>query len=156
MIWIKVALCVLVLAFGVGIGYLAGSRSRDRRAFFSQLADLNERYLSELEYARKPLGEFLSAFPARGDFKRTLDGFASSRAPKLKFSYLTAEEKKECAGYLSMLGRGDALSQKGYFGARREQLAAWKAASEKEAKAKGELYMKLGLLAGLAFVILII
>ena len=31
-----------------------------------------------------------------------------------------------------------------------------KAACEKEAKAKGELYIKLGLLAGLAFVILII
>ena len=49
-----------------------------------------------------------------------------------------------------------ASSQKGYFCARREPLGEVRAACEKQAKAKGELYLKLGLLAGLAFVILII
>ena len=55
-----------------------------------------------------------------------------------------------------MLGRGDALSQSGFFSARRAALEQKKADTEKEAKARGALYLKLGLLAGLAFVILII
>ena len=71
-------------------------------------------------------------------------------------AFLTDEEKKECADYFSMLGKGDAFSQSGFFTARRAALAQKKEESEKEAKARGELYLKLGLLAGLAFVILII
>lgn len=156
MLWIKVALACLAIAFSVGIGYLAANKYRCRRNFFSQLSDFNERYINELEYARKPLPVFLKETSATGDFKKTLEEFSSSRAPQLKFSYLTKEEKKECTEYFSMLGRGDALSQKGYFCARREPLGEVRAACEKQAKAKGELYLKLGLLAGLAFVILII
>lgn len=156
MLWIKVALACLAIAFCVGIGYLAANKYRCRRAFFAQLDDFNARYLNELEYARKPLPVFLKEVSATGDFKKTLEEFSSSRSPQLKFSYLTKEEKKECADYFSMLGRGDALSQKGYFCARREPFGEVRAACEKQAKAKGELYLKLGLLAGLAFVILIV
>ncbi len=156
MLWLKVVIACAIIAFSVGLGYLAANKYRCRRAFFRQMYDFNERYLSELDYARKPLPVFLKEYPASGDFRKTLDAFAQTRTAELKYSYLTQEEKKECGDYFSMLGRGDAQSQSGYFGARREPLGERKAACEKEAKARSELYLKLGLLGGLAFVILII
>ena len=55
-----------------------------------------------------------------------------------------------------MLGKGDAQSQSVFFAAKRAALQQRREESEKEAKARGALYLKLGLLAGLAFVILII
>ncbi len=156
MLWLKIIVSCAIVAFGIGIGYLAAGKYRSRKKFFAQLYDFNERYLSELGYSRKPLPVFLKEFPATGDFRKSLEGLAFSRAPDLRYPYLTADEKKECGDYFFMLGRGDAQSQSGYFGARREPLGEKKAACEKEAKANGELYIKLGLLAGLAFVILII
>ena len=55
-----------------------------------------------------------------------------------------------------MLGRGDAQSQQSCFSAQKAILEEKKADSEREAKTRGELYLKLGLLAGLALVILIV
>ena len=56
----------------------------------------------------------------------------------------------------SMLGTGDALSQKNYFSAQTAALTRKRENGVKEAKSRGELYVKLGLLAGLAAVILIV
>ena len=156
MLWLKILLACVIVAFGVGVGWLAAGKYRCRYHFFAQMHDFNERYLSELGYARKPLPAFLNAYPATGDFQKTLKEFCETRAVQLKYSYLTQEEKKECGDYFSMLGRGDAQSQSGYFGAHREPLGEKKAACEREAKAKSGLYLKLGLLGALAFVILII
>ena len=156
MLWIKIALSCLIVAFGALLGWLWAGKSRARSKFYAQMYDFNERYLDELGYARKPLPVFLRDFPATGDFKKLLETFACTRAPQQAASYLTKDERKECEDYFSMLGRGDAQSQSGYFGARREALAAKKMACERDAKERCALGVKLGLLGGLAFVILII
>lgn len=156
MLWLKILLSCLIIAFSVGIGYLAGNKYRCRRSFYAQFYDFNEKYLHELDYTRKPLPEFIKTFPATGDFRKVLDEFARTRKTEAGYSYLTQDEKRECGDYFSMLGRGDAQSQSGYFSARRAPLGEKKAACEQEAKARNQLYLKLGLLAGLAFVILII
>lgn len=156
MLWLKLLLAGCVIAFGVGMGYFAAGKYRSRARFFAQLHDFNERYLTELGYARKPLSVLLKEYEGSGDFQRTLERFSSEHVAQVRLSYLTDAEKKECSDYFSMLGRGDARSQREYFGARRGALGEKKSACEKQAKEKGELYLKLGLLAGLAFVILIV
>ncbi len=154
MLWLKVVLAGAAVAFCVLLGYLAANKYRSRKAFYAQFYLFNERYLSELGYARRPLPQFLAAYPYTGDFQRTLAAFS---AHGMSFpACLTQEEKKECEDYFGMLGRGDAHTQSGYFGARRAALAERKDKSKKEAEERGTLYLKLGLLAGLAFVILII
>ncbi len=155
MLWLKGAAAVAAVAFGVLIGYLAAERYRSRKQFFAQWQSFNERYLNELKYARRPLPQFLGEYAYGGAFQKRLAAFsARSAAPPLPF--LTEDEKKQCDAYFGMLGKGDAASQSGYFAARQDTLAQKRAESEKEAKARGALYLKLGLLAGLAFVILII
>ncbi len=154
--WVKVVVCILIVAFCVLLGYLAGGKWRARKQFFEQLSVFNERYLTELNYARKPLKDFLAEYEYTGDFQKTVARFAQDRTALLEYPYLTKEERKECGDYFQMLGRGDAYSQKQFFSAQAAPLAAKRAEGEKQARSRSELYLKLGLLFGLAFIILIL
>ncbi len=156
MLWIKFVLGILIVLFCTFLGYLFAAKYRERKSFFAQMYELNEKYLAELKYARKPLAKFLSDMNFKGDFAQVIKGFTADRSISLKYSYLSKEEQAEAEEYLKMLGRGDSHSQNGYFSAQSEELLARKNKSEKEAKSYTDLYLKLGLLAGLAFVILIV
>lgn len=156
LLWLKILLCGCSVAFCVMLGYLAANRYRNRQKFYCQLYSFNERYLSELGYSRKPLPQFLKEYEYTGDFRKTLDLYSGRADQLVPHTFLTEEERKECTDYFAMLGKGDARSQSGFFSAQRAPLAQKKEDCEKEAKARGALYLKLGLLAGLAFVILII
>lgn len=154
--WLKFILCGAVIAFCIFLGYLASAKYRLRKKFFCQLSEFNARYLNELSYSRKPLGALIEGFPCTGDFKKMLVQFDRQHNSAVRFSYLTAEEKKDFSNYFDMLGKGDAFSQKGYFEMQKSALEEKKTKSMTEAKRRGELYLKLGLLAGLAIVILIV
>ncbi len=154
--WIRFLLSGLIIAFCILLGYLAANKYRSRKKFFAQFEAFNARYLSELSYARKPLKEFLSAYEYSGEFAKVLKEFSEKRTVSLKLSFLTKEERADCADYFAMLGKGDSLSQHDFFAAKKQSLSEKKASSQKECKERSSLYLKLGLLAGLAIVILII
>ena len=156
MLWLKILLACLTVGFSVGIGYLAANKYRSRYAFYRQFQDFNERYLSELEYARKPLPVFVREYEDKGDFSGLLGDWLKTRSPQVKLSYLSSDEREQCCAYFSMLGRGNAQAQAEYFGTYKPSLSEKKAACEKESRERGMLYLKLGLLAGLALVILMI
>lgn len=153
--WIKFALCGLVVAFCVLIGYVAGEKYRTRKKFFTALADFNGRYLAELAYSRKPLAEFLASCNYKGEFRKVAEA-VSRREPLPKLPFLTKDETETLDAYVSMLGRGDSYSQSGFFSAQKEALEKSRAQAEREAKTRGELYLKLGFLAGLALIILML
>ncbi len=156
MLLIKGMVCAAIVCFCAAMGYLAAGRFRARKKFFEQLHAFNERYLNELGYARRPLRQFVAAYVYAGDFNKYLQRFLSDRTADCTFRYLTSEERAACKDYFAMLGRGDAHAQSGYFGARRVVLEEKSAVCTRDAKARGELYCKLGLLAGFAIVILIV
>lgn len=156
MIWLKVVLAALVIGFCALLGYLAAGKYRRRKSFFTQLCALNEAYLSELKFARRPLAQFLAANDLSGDFAKCVSGFTLKRRAELSYSYLTQTEKNDLQEYFRTLGRGSSGAQSGYFSAQRDALAEKKRLAEQEAKERGALYLKLGFLAGLAFVILIV
>ena len=60
MLWLKFLLAGCSIAFCVALGYLAANKYRSRRKFFDAFHTFNERYLSELGYARKPLPQFFA------------------------------------------------------------------------------------------------
>ena len=154
--WLKILICVAVIAFSTALGYLLSGKYRARRKFYDQFTLFNKQYLNELNYTRKQLPDFLKEHEYTGDFSKTVKQFVESRDSAVKLSYLTKEENGAYANYFSMLGKGDAHSQKAFFGAQEQELEARRSESEKQAKARSGLYVKLGLLAGLAIVILII
>lgn len=154
---IKLLLCGLVVAFCVLIGYFAGEKYRTRKKFFAAFADLNERYLTELAYSRRPLAEFFrdNADAFKGEFRKVTEAVAE-RAPLPAFDFLSRDEAGMLADYVSMLGRGDSHSQSGYFTAQKDGLEKRRLQTEHEAKTRGDLYLKLGFLAGLALIILML
>ena len=156
MLWLKFLLGVLIVAFCTFLGYCAAGKYRARKSFYSQLNAFNEKYLAELKFSRKPLSQLIKEFSFTGDLAETMGKLQKTRTVAVDFAYLTKEERSYIAEYLSMLGRGDSHSQTGYFSAQASLLAESKKKSESEAKSYTELYLKLGLLAGLAFVILIV
>ena len=149
-------LSLLIIAFCTLLGYIAASKYRSRKNFYSQFQLFNERYLTELSYSRRPLPVVLEEYGNGGDFEKLLKKFSEKRTVECKYGYLTKEERSETGEYLSMLGRGDSRSQHDFFASKKGNLAEKKAQSELDAKKRGDLYLKLGLLAGLAFVILIV
>ncbi len=153
--WLKFVLAGLVIAFCTLLGYFAAGKYRARRSFFAQWSDLNEKYLSELKYRRAPLPEFLKECKLTGEFGKAAESSLKGNG-ELKAAFLTEEEKKDALVYFGQLGRGDSRSQLGFFEGKRALLLTKKEGAEKDAKERGELYLKLGLLAGLAFVILIV
>ena len=154
--WLKILISIAVIAFSTALGYILSGKYRARKKFYEQFCLFNEQYLNELSYTRKPLPEFLKAHTYAGDFSKAINSYVASQDSTIKLSYLSLEEKNACANYLAMLGKGDAASQKSFFGAQTQSLENQRAESEKQARSRGSLYIKLGLLAGLAIVILII
>ncbi len=154
--WIRVLLCLLVILFCTLLGYFAASRYRSRKNFFVQMYDFNERYINELDYARRPLKEIVNSLGNGGEFGALIGEYARTRTCGAKFTFLSEEEKDACEGYLKMLGTGDSYSQKIFFSSQKKLLDERRIAAEKELKERGGLYLKLGFLGGLAFVILII
>ncbi len=154
--WIKFALAVAIILFCTFLGYLAAGKARTKSNFYLQFSAFNERYLNEIEYARKPLSAFLSMHEYAGEFGGVVKRFSERKDVLPKENFLSEEEKSELKDYFSMLGNGDTSSQKEYFSIRTKQLAGKAETYRKEAKERGELYLKLGLLFGLAVVILIV
>lgn len=154
--WLKIIICIFVIAFCTVIGYAFAGKYRSRKKFYHQFYQFNERYLNELSYARKPISAFLKEYEYTGDFAKTIKNYHENRNTAVAYSYLTKEENAACTDYFSMLGKGDSLSQKTYFSSKKSMLEEKRNDGDKQAKARGSLYLKLGLLAGLAIVILII
>lgn len=152
---LKVICGMCIVAFCSYIGYFAAEKYRRRKSFFVQLSEFNERFISELEFGRRPLSEFIGAYEYKGDFavfiKGCLDGKISCG-----YSFLSADEKNFVNGYFSMLGKGDAHSQSSFFTSVGAGVKKYREVSEADAKKYGDLYVKLGFLAGLAIVVVIV
>ncbi len=158
---LKFFLGVAIVALTSFIGYLLAKKYRQRKDFFSQFYEFNQRFLSELSYRRRPIREFASSYPYRGEFNEFLqeffigiDGGGGVDFPD--FTFLSKEEKTLVLDYFAMLGRGDSLSQKGYFSSVKETLSTHMTKAAEVSKRYGDLYIKIGFLCGLLILILII
>jgi stage III sporulation protein AB len=157
-----------IVAFTSFCGFAFAKKYRVRKQFFTQFYEFNNRFLSEVNYFKRPIAEVCKRFTYRGEFDLLLNGFLKKReeyGEKLgavraldlqEFHFLTADEQAFIGDYFLTIGRSDTLSQKAYFGAAKEKLAEWKKNCEESCKKYGDLYLKLGFLCGLAVLILIV
>ena len=161
----KFLLGVAVVAFTTFCGYFLSRKYRRRKSFFEQFYAFNERFLSEISYYRRPLAEFVSRHDYAGEFKSYLDAFfedleeegaGRERAVISSFAFLKAEEKRALEDYFLMLGKGDSLSQKGYFSSQKQGLQALREQSIVDCKRYVDLYVKVGFLCGLLILILLL
>ncbi len=161
---IKFLFGVAIVAFTSFCGYFLAKKYRQRKLFFKQFKEFNERFLNEISYYRRPLREFVESYTYLGEFRELLwDYFNRIESAqegglieKGKYDFLTEEEVRTVEDYFLMLGRGDSASQKGYFSAIQERLIGFQKESENAAKRYGDLYVKIGFLCGLLILILIV
>lgn len=163
---IKFMLGIAVVAFTTYCGRFLAKKYRQRRQFFRQLNEFNQRFLAEISYYKRPIKQFILAYTYQTEFNDLLQsvllsleetgGVENVFHPKDSYSFLKKEEKNALENYFSMLGKGDSDSQKGYFSTMKERVDSWDSLAEKECKRYGDLYVKLGFLFGLLVLILII
>ncbi len=164
---------MLKFIFGVGIvaftsfcGHLLAKKYRQRKLFFTQLKEFNERFLSEISYYRRPIREFVAAYAYRGEFEAFLHVFYETMGERSnqdrafvdghEYAFLTQEDKRVVEDYFLMLGRGDSASQKAYFTSVKSGIEKLQIEADTQCKRYGDLYIKLGFLCGLLILLLMI
>ncbi len=163
---LKFLVGVVMIAFTTLCGYFLAKKYRQRRAFFAQFREFNERFLSEINYYRRPIPQFIDAYQYQGEFSELLHALFTNVEGRsvdqgvisdvVDYPFLKAEEKRMIEGYFTMLGKGDSASQKAYFSSVKDTLFKFQTESEASCKKYGDLYIKMGFLAGLLLLILII
>ena len=78
------------------------------------------------------------------------------QADRYEFAYLTEDEKKFLGDYFRMVGGSDSASQKTYLSAQRKEIGERRRVSDEIYAKYFSLYLKLGVLAGLVLIIMII
>ena len=126
---IKLLLCLAIISFTSFCGYLLGRKYRQKRQFFNQFKEFNERFLTEVTYYRRPILEFLSHYRYKGEFHAFLEDIIFSLEEKYSldkymktndYTFLTHEDKIFLNDYFSMFGRSDSVSQKAYFSSKKQ------------------------------------
>ena len=158
---LKILIGIVLIAFTTFCGYLFAYKYRQRKHFFTQFCQFNDRFLSEISYYRRPIGEFIANYAYQGEFNELLQEYFSSLKKNLSFelpeyTFLKKDEKVVVSDYFLMLGRGDSASQKGYFSAIKERLGKLQTEAIAECRRYGDLYIKLGFLTGLLILLLIV
>ena len=162
----KFLLGIVIVAFTSFCGYFFAKKYRQKKLFFQQFEQFNERFISEISYARRPVREFISKYDYQGEFGVLLHNFFMDLDERSKedrvwvdetvYSFLTKEERRFAEDYFLMIGKGDSQSQKSYFSAQKDSLKKMRICADETAKKYGDLYIKLGFLCGLLILILII
>lgn len=161
----KFLLGIAIVAFTSFIGFIFAKKYRQRKLFFVQLKEFNDRFLSEITYYRRPIGEFISKCVYKGEFDTFLRNYfyylndMQSDIEEISFDcceFLTKEQKSVVSDYFQMLGKGDSSSQRAYYTAMKEPLTKLYLETDASYKKYGDLYVKLGFLCGLLILILII
>ena len=152
-----------VVAFTTICGNFLSGKYKKRKRLFQEASSFNEGFLEEIIYTKRPFEEFCQKRITTGDFSALLIEELTRREKRRttpldlsEYTFLLPDEKRFFAEYFSAFGRGDSLSQKGYFSQARNHLQALKQKAEEECKKYVELYTKMGFLCGLAILIILI
>ncbi len=166
---IKFILGMAIVCFTSFCGYVLAKKYRQRKNFFAQMNEFNERFLSEIAYYRRPIKDFAQKYVYKGEFDELLCSFVeslgsggrdpdqpASRGQLPVFSFLTKDETDFVNDYFLMVGKGDSASQSAYFNSVKGTLGDYKRKSAEECAKYGDLYLKLGFLCGLMILVIII
>ena len=154
---LKILLCASLFSLCVGCAFWLTRKYRKRKDFFYNLDLFNERLVNEVSYTKIPLPAFAEKYEFTGDFKKMLEEKRTDfQADRYEFAYLPEDEKKFLGDYFRMVGGSDSASQKTYLSAQRKEIGERRRVSDEIYAKYFSLYLKLGVLAGLVLIILII
>lgn len=159
----KIVVGLALVVFCGFCGYLLTKKYRLRKDFFRQYALFNRNFLSEIAFSRRPIERLIEKGAYTGEFESLIKSFLTALKngdTKLLSMQLPdcldADERTFVEEYFSYLGRGDSVGQKGYFALADKTIAQKKDESEKQSKKYVDLYVKMGVLLGLALLIVLL
>lgn len=160
---IKLVVGISIVVFTTYCGIIFSKKYKTRKTFFEDLYSFHLVVLEELNFSKRPFEEFCAKRRYGCEFSELLMAEFLRRKERRKlpltldeFAFLTFDEKGIVGEYLSFIGRGDTLSQKGYFTRAENKLQSLKNQSIEECKKYVDLYIKMGFLLGLAILIIVI
>ena len=159
----KLIVGIALVVFCGFCGYLLTKKYRVRKDFYKQYYTFNRDFLNEIAFSRRALDVWLEKKQFSGSFETTLGSFMialkSGDTALETFEtpdFLSEDDKLFTREYFLSLGRGDSEGQKGYFTVAEKTLTARKEAAEKDCARYCDLYVKMGVLLGLALLILLL
>lgn len=143
------------------LGYKFSERYRLRKKFYSGFYAFNKKMIDEISFARNSLPKIIDDFHSEETFHNILQEYKLSlqNGDKLnceKVWFLSEEEKKETEEFFSLLGKSDAFTQMNFLKTYEGKLKDLSAATAAEEKKFVSMYVKLGVLAGILALILIL
>lgn len=159
----KIIIGIAVVVFTTYCGWFLSRRYRRRKQFFKDMQEFNLSFLEEVGYSKRPFELFCARRTYAGDFGCLLEDVVSRRLERKttkpsmdEYAFLTADERVFVEEYFQAAGRGDTQAQKGYFSNAKIKLDSLKTKGEEDGKKYTDLYTKLGFLAGLAMMIILL
>ncbi len=160
---IKFAVGIAVVIFSTYCGRMFAMKYKLRKIFFADMYAFNVRLLEEISYAKRPLEDFCRRYMTNRLFGMLLKDLLEHRARRKsldidlgEYTFLLGDEKQFVQEYVAAIGRADSQSQKAYFLQAGNRLQSLKTKGEEECKSRTDLYTKLGFLAGLAVLIIVV
>ena len=146
---------LIVCACGF-IGWLFTFSHRRKWEFIAEWGRFNRLFMTELSAKRVPLPRFIEAYTAKNEFASLLTAYRSSYVVESPPSFLKEEEKKVLVDYFSYLGTSDSSTQLSFLREKGNQLKDMENEAFSDYSKRLGLYPKLGILAGLFLVVLLI
>ena len=160
---IKFVVGIVVVLFATYCGRALANKYKVRKMLYADMYAFNVRLLEEIAYGKRPLEDFCQKYATGATFGLLLKDLLQHRALRKtlevdmgEYTFLAEDEKRFIQEYFSAIGRADSYSQKAYFAQAANRLQSLKAKGEEECKSRTDLYTKLGFLAGLAVLIIVV
>ncbi len=159
----KIIVGIAVVVFTTYCGWFLSRKYRRRKKFFFDMQEFNLCFLEEIGYAKRPFEVFCARRHYTGEFGELIEDVLTRRAEKKttkmpmdEYTFLSLDERAFVGEYFQTVGRADSQSQKGYFSGAKLKLDSLKTKGEDDSKKYTDLYTKLGFLAGLAIMIVLL
>lgn len=159
----KIFVGIALVVFCGFCGYVLSKKYRLQREYYRQFYSFNAAFLKEVSSSRRPIEEWLKKTRFIGAFQDTVESFLDA-LKKVKDGerillfpdFLKEEERIFAEEYFFSLGRGDSEEQKRRFTAADKTLNEYREKTQKDGARYTDLYIKMGVLIGLALLILLV
>ncbi len=154
----NVFLGVVCIAFCVFLGYFFSYKYTDRKNFYVNFYNFNQKLKSEVNFTKRTLISMVKELEGKQDgFSKVIYAkIIDEKEVIIKENYLTIDEKNSLYNYLDGLGNSDFYTQLKILESIDGELKDKKEKSIIDEKRYKILYIKLGFLCGLAILILLL
>ena len=145
---------VIILVLCSFVGYRLSVRFTERRKFFTDFYNFNEKMINEISFTKKSLTSICNlSEEKKSDFQINILKAINNEKYVLP-KYLKKNDKHIFDEFSTELGQSDKQSQINFLSAKRAEISDIKSECEAEETKYKKLYIKLGVLFGLIFLIL--